>query len=362
MKKSIYFLISVSLLSFFFFSCASLQKDVVMSTDSFIENEDVDFLEEQYTQYDAKVLLEGKITPESKLYMELDNLEKDIDATIAASGGNKILLSRLNALNGLTNLLQGKKQKAKSFYAKSIEANKGDSYTAILGFRLGEVKDLGDENIISGSNQSALLVLEQGLTNYSKGEYSDCVAKLDSAFINLPDFYRTSYDKVRQNAWDLRNNSSLTDDKNVLNLLNKSQITIGDMIIITQETTDLFVTLTAGKKHSESDLFNRLKNAGYFNNNTKRNTLVVRASAASYLWNLYCNKKGLVEEKNKYSELYIEKVGQSPIPDVDLYSEYFDAVIGTVEHEIMSLPDGINFEPEKTVSAADFNSWLQQIR
>lgn len=354
--------ISAAIFACLFSSCATLQKDVVMSTDSFIQNEDVDYLEEKYTQYDAMVILNGKLSPESAVFSALDDLEKEIEDTIKISGTNRILVSRLYALEGLSYLLQGKKQKAKSFYVKSLETNKGDSYTVILGSRLGEIESLSDENVVSGSNQSALLVFEQGLSHYVKGEYTDCVAKLDSAFIELPDFYRSSYEEIRQNAWALRNNSSLTDDKNILSLLNKSQITVGEMLLITQDTTDLLKIITGERKLSEGDLLNRTKNAGYFDSKVKRSNLVVRSIAADFLWKLTCNKKNLEAEKNKYSTLYREKVGQSPIPDVDLYSDYFDAVIGVVEQEIMSLPDGIKFNPDGLVGASEFNYWLQQIK
>lgn len=343
-------------------SCASLQKDVVMSTDSFIQSEDVDILEEKYTQFDGKIFLEGKVTSESPLYFELDSLDKEIESTIKASGMNKILVSRLYALEGLTNLLQGKKQRAKAFYSKSLETNKGDSYTVILGFRLGEVAALDDENIVSGSNQSALLVLEQGLTHYSKGEYTDCVAKLDSAFIELPDYFRASYNDLRQNAWALRNNSNLTEDKNLRSILNKTQITFGEMILITQETTDSFNFITGGQKYSESDLYNSLKKAGYFDTGIKRNQIVIRSMAANFLWNINCNKKNYDESKrNRYSKLYREKIGYSPIPDVDIDSPDFDAILGVVEQEIMALPDGINFLPEEKVSASEYNSWVQKL-
>lgn len=362
MKKGIVAVFTGLVFALSFQSCATLQKDIVMSTDSYIENDDIAFLEEKYTKYDAVSILGGRITVDTDIYKEIDSLEKEIEATIKASGVNKILDSRLYALDGLANLLQGKKQKAKTLYTKSLEENKGDSYTIVLGSRLGEIESLEDENVISGSNQSVILLLEQGLIAYRNGEYTDCVAKLDSAFIDLPEYYRTSYSEIRQNAWDLRNNSSMTDNKNILALLNKSQLTVGEMALITQETTDLLHTVTGGEKFSETELFNRLKNASYLDSGLKKNNVVVRSIAANFLWNINCAKKNLGEEKNRNSTLYREKIGYSPIPDVDLNSNDFDAILGVVEQEIMSLPDGVNFLPDGAVSAAEFNNWLQQIR
>lgn len=374
MKKVTLYLSLLILCSLVFIGCASLQKDVIVSTDSFIQSEDIEYLENKFVHFDAKRILNGRINPESPEYKELDDYEKEITNTIKASGVNKILVSRLYALEGLVNLAQGKKQRAKTLYQKSLETSKGDSYTIILGSRLDEVKSLEDENVISGSSESVLLILEQGLLHYEKGEYTDCVAKLDSAFIELPEYYREAYNDIRQNAWVLRNNSSLTDDKNILTLLNKAQITVGEMILITQETTDLFTTLNGGKKFSETELFNRLKKAGYFepcsaievetsnkNNDIKRNQIVIRSIAARFLWNLNFSGKSNTSLKTRNSNLYREKVGYSPVPDINLDSADFDAILGVVEQEIMSLTDGVNFEPEGIVSASDFNYWVKKI-
>ncbi len=373
MNKKVVYSALICFLSAMMIGCASLQRDIVLSTDSFIQNEDVEYLEKKFVQYDAAVIMNGKIGPESSVYLELDELEKEIENTIKASGVNKILDSRLYALEGLANLLQNKKQKAKTLYAKSLETNKGDSYTVILGSRLGEITSLEDENIISGTNESVLLVLEQGLLHYSNGEYTDCVAKLDSAFIELPEYYRDAYDEIRQNAWVLRNNSSLTEDKNILSLLNKGQISLGDMIMITQETTDLFTTFNGGKKFSEAELYNRLKKDGYFNpasnveplgkqDELKRNQIVVRSIAARFLWNMYFSNKPNDAAKTRNSALYREKVGYSPIQDVDINSADFDAILGVIEQEIMSLTDGVNFAPDEKVSASEFSYWLQKLR
>jgi len=51
-----------------------------------------------------------------------------------------------------------------------------------------------------------------------------------------------------------------------------------------------------------------------------------------------------------------------PIPDVPLASPDFDAVLGCVENELMTLRDGINFYPEGKVSGAEFNAAITKIR
>lgn len=360
-------------LCLFFTGCASLQKDIVVTTDSLVQSEDVENIEKEFVFFDAKTVVDGAFAVDSAEYSEIDVLIKEIDLCVENTGLNKPVVSRLYALRGLSLMMQGKKSKAKSFYEESYSMNKGDSYTYILGYRLGLVDSIEDENILSGSNEKVLLTLEQGLAYYKKGEYANCVAALDSAFLSLPEYYRTAYGEIRQNAWNLRNNTDATDDAEILAILNKSQISISDMILITQETTDLLYNLNGGAKLSSSDLFTKLNNSGYFDSCSavvqteknkksavKRTQIVTRSFCARFLWNLYSVKKGYTEQKTRNSKMYRDYVGSSPIPDVDINSEDFDAILGVVENEIMVLPDGINFEGEKNVSAPEFNNWLQK--
>lgn len=353
--------------------CASLQKDIVMSTDVFIQDEDILSIEKRFIAFDARNILTGEVATNPNIYLDAEKFEKEIDNSIKTSGLNKNLNARLYALDGLTCLLQGKKVKAKTCYQKSMEESKGDSYTVILGYRLGLIESLTDENIISGSNQSALLTLEEGLQNYQKGEYSNCVAKLDSAFINLPEFYQSEYNEIRANAWNLRSNIEVTENAKVLSILNKNEITIGEMLVITQETSDLINIINGGNKYSENELFNRIKKAGLLDScssvgnagkkvEIKRNQIVNRTICARFLWNSYCLKKNYTYQKTQSSKKFREQIGYSPITDIKLINEDFDAIVGVIEHEIMDLEDGINFYPDEKVTAPDFNSYVQRIK
>lgn len=356
-----------------FTGCASIQKDVVMSTDSFVQSEDVMSLEERFIEFDAGNILNGDVATDIYKMQEADSLNRDIENCIKSTGMNEPVLPRLYALEGLTCLMQGKASRAKSLYNKSLEAGKGDSYTVILGYRLGLVESIVDENVVSGTNENSLLDLEQGLAFFGVGEYAKSVAQLDAAFINLPEMYKNAYSEIRQIAWDLRNNSDVTDDKAILQLLNRSQITVGQMILIAQETSDLLYVINGGKRFSEQDLFTHLASAGYFDSSSavetetkpkavKKNQLVDRQLCARFMWNVYCIKKNYTDQKTKYSTVYRDSYGMSPIPDVDLNSPDFDAILGVVENEIMDLPDGQNFQPEELVAASVFNAWFGKIK
>ena len=47
--------------------------------------------------------------------------------------------------------------------------------------------------------------------------------------------------------------------------------------------------------------------------------------------------------------------------DVLLDDEDFDAILGCVEFDIMELSDGINFNPDASVSGIEFDKALQKL-
>jgi hypothetical protein len=49
---------------------------------------------------------------------------------------------------------------------------------------------------------------------------------------------------------------------------------------------------------------------------------------------------------------------QSPIPDIPVESVFFDSVLGCVEREIMSLPDGKRFSPQERIRGTAFHAML----
>ncbi len=357
--------------SIFLHGCASLQKDLVMSTDSLVQTEDVLSIEKKMAYLDARIILEEKNFPVQERKEGCDEIESDIKKAISDAGMNKALLARLYALSGRNALFMEQKSKAKDFLEKSVSSCKGDSQTIILESRLGLIKDLEDENLVSGSNENNLLMLETGLSFYREGKYPEAIARLDTAFIALPAFYKEAYARIRENAWNLREISNESGDRKLFALLNQSSFSLSDMIAMTQENSDLFNEITGGTKISVNELYNRLQKAGMFDAKSvtpsgkvkplSKNQVMTRILCARFLWNLYSFRKDLGDKAVRFSRIYREKNMASPVPDVDRDSEDFDAVIGTVENEIIPLPDGKNFFPEQNPAAAEYNSWMKKV-
>ena len=65
--------------------------------------------------------------------------------------------------------------------------------------------------------------------------------------------------------------------------------------------------------------------------------------------------------RTKYSTAYSKLNAESPVKDVLLSDEDFDAILGCVEFDIMELSDGINFNPHNSVSGIEFDKALQKL-
>ena len=71
--------------------------------------------------------------------------------------------------------------------------------------------------------------------------------------------------------------------------------------------------------------------------------------------------KNSKQDLSKFSVMFAG-MKDSPVPDVELDSPDFDAVLGCIELEFMNLTDGINFEGEKKVSGIEFSESLKKMK
>ena len=222
--------------------------------------------------------------------------------------------------------------------------------------------------LAQGTQDKARLVLENAVANYRSGKYMEAAADFDSAFIDLPEYYRAAYGEIRARAWELRNVSASA-GSNTNALLQKKEITAGQMLLIAQDTGTLLYNYTAGKKLSENQLYSKVSSAGLLDSisavsakpgTTLKDEIIVRIKCARFLWNLY-NKKSGSENSIKYSRRYRQLKLPSPVQDVPADSEDFDAVLGCAESELMELPDGENFLPAQKVSAFECREYIENL-
>jgi tetratricopeptide (TPR) repeat protein len=224
------------------------------------------------------------------------------------------------------------------------------------------------DNSLKTEGQAGELLTERGRILFDMNRFSESVAAFDSAFIVLKEkpFYADAYAAFRSKAWELRELEQGSGLRTV-EITRQGEITWRDLIEMTRDETDLLRFITAGRDWPVETIFGQLLERSFIPviQNTDRtewpftnpssSEKVLRSGAAWFLWRLYAESRAnrglLTRYSSRYS--YITNA-RSPIPDINILSPFLDSVLGCVESELMSLPDGRNFMPRETVKGSDF--------
>jgi tetratricopeptide (TPR) repeat protein len=355
-------------------ACTStLQEDIFDSTEtsSQVLSAVTDY-EASFIKYDSENISGISTSP-----AELLQFHSSIETQLSLSR-EPAVLSQLQSLNGLVYLLENKSKKAQECYNEAKKQQQNNTYILLLNSRLQKspeesLKLLEQSIKIDSENQT--LILEKGKLLYKLGEYDKAIAAIDEALMisdssNNPQ-YREYYSNFRTQAWQLYN-SQISSAKSSKDINLTANLTKDSMLLLTSENSSLLKDFTAGTKMSTSELTKKLTAYGAFSSALDANNLnhsadqilkssaITRIMAARFLWNLYVEKKSKPELKTRYSTRY-QKISKSPIEDVDVSDEDFDAVMGTVESEIMELPDGKAFFPQNVLSNLDFVTILKNM-
>ena len=366
---------AVLALCIIFISCTTtLQQDVFQ--DSGLNQEladEIAVFEDRYILIDSDYLLKG-VYEQNKV----NKLHQDIEFQLSKPHLEPVIAAKITAIDGLLYVMEAKTKKAKDCYtsAKSIQA--GDTYDLLLStkFEKNHEENLKVcDEILSFDNDNAIILLEKGKLYYYTKQYDKSIAAIDDAFLifdNQGRFsYRNAYREFRDSVWKLYSSGM---DYSTTESLN-SILTKESMVLLTMENTKLLEDITAGSKFKTNELLKKLDAAHIFSsardsdNKNNSSSLILlskkisRVMCARYLWNLYVFSKGNSQLLTKYSRRYDKMLNaKSPVPDIQISDEDFDAVLGTVENEIMSLPDGKNFNPTDEVSVLDFLTYLNALK
>ncbi|MBQ9631252.1 MAG: hypothetical protein IJR49_06680 [Treponema sp.] len=195
-KKITKKIVSLGFLSFalFFNSCMTLQRDVSISAESLKDDGFSQEVTESLVKIDAMLLLE----PSKDFTQDLQKIITKIEKKLPTLELEKNISSRLYALNGRAHLLLGSRDDARKMYNQSIRLNPDDAEALLLGYRISVLKNLSEKQ---RQLQNPVLLIELARNAYSSFKYEEAVGLFDSAFLDLPDFYKSSYAKVRHDAW-----------------------------------------------------------------------------------------------------------------------------------------------------------------
>lgn len=368
MKKSLFTAILAGCFCLAFFSCASLQEDILVQTDSESSvTKETSSFEDSFIDFDSSVLSGSVVSMK-----EMDRFISDVESKLSAHT-EPALSARLQAFEGLVLLLEKKTKKSSESYEKAKALQSGDAYVLLLNARLqktiSESLELLNE-YLSFDSDNPLFLLEKGIMLYKNKNYGEAVACMDSAFLIFEQknetVYREKYGVLRDTAWKFHSTGA-----SVISADPGATITCERMVMLTMENTGLLDDFTLDSKMQASALVKKLDAAGYFSavgdidadgfssKELISSGEITRTLCARFLWNVYVRETGNMKLLNAYSTRFSRRGnGVSPVSDIPMNSIDFDACIGVVEKEIINLTDGLLFEGDKPVSEIEFIEYV----
>ncbi|ULQ60714.1 hypothetical protein K7I13_05435 [Brucepastera parasyntrophica] len=348
----------VKILPYFFIlfalvSCASFRNDTVLFSAG-----------EAANQYIAE--LEKLIVPLDAGFSQADlrQIRIRIGEIEAMEITDTVFDARLQAWSGRLYIFEGKNSEASRRLKHAEELLPSDVQVTILKARLepsAEKRLSLISSALSLENTSGELEIERARACVALKRYSEAVAAFDTAFVLLPSFYAETYRPERNTAWDLREIDSGVRDRTAI-LAVASSLRWLDAIELADAETNLFQFITGGKKWTPAQLFSRLAEQNIIPPEFRAADTVKRAGSAWFFWHLVAITNSNPSLLTRYSDRFGARPNAvSPVPDVPIGSAYFDSVLGCVEWEIMTLPDGKNFNPDETVKGSAFLQMLKKV-
>jgi tetratricopeptide (TPR) repeat protein len=289
--------------------------------------------------------------------------------------------ARLTAWSGRLAILEGRYSEAQHLYRQSLALSPGNPPLIILSIRLegdpAKRLEIGDRELaVIGPSSSGFgeLNIERGRSLLELRRFAEAAGAFDTAFAaRLDPVYRESYLADRNRAWELRN---ITDAGSAatVGILERGSLNWRDCLTITKNETQLFRFITGGRDINDTELFNRLLDRLFIpytqditliewpNTRPRLDDPVTRAGAAWFIWHLYAEARADRGLLSRYSNRFATGPNpRSPIADLPPLSPFFDSILGCVETELLSLPDGRNFRGSEPIRGAELLAILKKV-
>lgn len=329
--------------------CATLKDDVVIDSNLGVSSAP------QLEQLEQDLVMQQAHYDEAemkRIYEALATLQESPSTDSA-------YIARVSALTADYYLIAGNRSKAKTYAAQALKHNGIDEYALLAQAKCMQASEALDYTSAMVQRFPSYLRLTSYLGHlyYLNGDYAQSLAAFDTCLPFLPDAYKELYQQERNTAY--QKYSVGTDVSGTTQrILEKDRILLLDMTTLANENTDAFNTITGNTHWKDSMLAERLKGAGWYRPEAQlQQDNATRKDAAIFLWHLLCGND--TSALSYYSNKYRTRT-KSPIVDVPLGTDYFDASLAMVEKNIIKLIDGKYFSPNKPVSGTDFLKWLQK--
>jgi tetratricopeptide (TPR) repeat protein len=192
------------------------------------------------------------------------------------------------------------------------------------------------------------------------GEYRKALAAYDEAFTSLNPRYRESYKKNRDLAFQLMDKPLVSMETK--EILSKNELAVADVLTVTLRESRFLDVFSADKNLSVSILYVLLGNKGYFRDAGPLVTeTMTRKDIAFFLLRLVAGLDNDPKLLDRYTGA-ASSLAPSPVPDVLSTDPWYNAALILVEREIMDLPDGKRFFPERSMSGGQYYDILKKLK
>ena len=330
-------------------SCASVQKDIKYSGDA-------GAMHEKTLETLEAAIVSQRIQYSSE---QVKRIQADIDTLLQEPSTDSSYLARLYALSADVYLLQRQVNEARKQLTIAGRQNEYDEYVQLVSARLISDQETRraylEERLVQNPTYYRLEA-ELGGLYFTAQDYRNALAAFDASLSFLPAEYQRLYSERREQSLQLYTIDGSSIRKSSEKILQTPQLSLVEMATLTQDSTNALDFITGTAEWKPPLLAEYLQKDGWYN--PERDVLKDLASkkdAALFLWHLIV---GNDETRLKRYTRYYTSKRRLPIPDVMMDGVYFDAIVGTVEEDIVPLTDGKNFEPDKPVSGMEFYRWL----
>ena len=328
-------------------ACASVQTDILYSGEA------VHMHEKTLDDLETGIVLQRA----QRNSAQLEQIRTNIEGLLKEPSTDSAYFARLYALYADVYLLQGQSSAAREQLTKAKRYNEYDEYVQLITARLipePEKRKSYLEDRTTQTPEYYRLKAELGGFYFDVKDYRNALAAFDSSLAFLPDAYRQLYGKQREQSFQLYTVGDVRESSE--KILRTSPISLLEMTVLTQDSTHALDFITGTAEWKPPLLAEHLQKNGWYNpEKNVRKDSASKKDAALFLWHLIVgdNEKRLT----KYTRYYTNK-RRLPMPDVKLDGIYFDAIVGTVEEDVIPLADGKHFEPDNPVSGMEFYRWL----
>jgi tetratricopeptide (TPR) repeat protein len=216
------------------------------------------------------------------------------------------------------------------------------------------------EQGLARADSKARLLCERGRALLRAGRYAEAAQDLDEGLRGLDPRYRGLYGPDREKAFSLA--GAARDSGSPLSVKPEdfpAQLTTRSMVELAAANTRFLSSLSPRANPSFDDMRAGLA-AGklLLDPAAAPEAPVPRKAVAYFLWGIAARE----EHNPALLTRYRLKYASSPVPDVSTRDAWFDSCLGTVEREIMDLPDGANFRPDAPVTGIEYAAMLSRLR